>query len=91
MRLIIVIPVEEKETANAFCATIAAGGAGTFTVGLSPNGQEPVSHYWCNWQMTQEQYDAVKAEFKHVFDVPFWAPETVLAEMGLQRIQELFS
>jgi|TARA_Y100001938_G_scaffold76333_1_gene105629 hypothetical protein len=30
------------------------GGEFTFTVGASPNGQEPITHYYCNSSLTSE-------------------------------------
>jgi hypothetical protein len=49
-----------------------SGGANTFTVKLSANGQEPVSHWACRTQLEVSAYDALKnmntTEFKAYVD-----------------------
>jgi len=86
VRAIIIISIDEQVSANNLCATIVEGGENTFTVGLSSKGSEPITHYWCNWDMKQEQYDVIKAEFENVFEIPVWTPEGVLQEMALKQL-----
>ena len=86
-RAIIIILAKDKEAANKFCGELVEGGEGTFSIGASPDGKEPITHYYCNWMMTAEQYDAMVAEFDMVYDVPPYDFEGVLAEQGIMPIQ----
>lgn len=54
-RLIIVIPAARQAVANGAAKHVewdAAAGENTFTVGLSPTGLAPATHYWCNAALT---------------------------------------
>lgn len=92
-RAIIIIPAAKQAQGNAWAmeADPATDGR-TFTVGLSATGLDPATHYWCNWQTTQAQWDALTARFPdgkqgvRYFDAETTTPEQALAATGLQRI-----
>lgn len=97
-RAIIVVKTTDKDASNAVCTVASldpAGGDHTFMVGLHPsaNPNPPPSHYWCSWQVTQAQWDALFAEFgdgngkrqSRMFDGDVWTPAAVLATLQLQR------
>ena len=83
-RYIIVINESDKQYANEKI------GENTFTVGLSADGTEPITHYWCNWNMTQETYNFLQeniGDIANFYNAENWTPDEVLAEESLQRIQ----
>lgn len=92
-RAIIVVPASGRETANEHARTVDQAGDGdTFTVGLvsavDSNGQ--VTHYWCSWRLTQDQWDALQALFGagntngyRMFDGDIQEPDEILIELGL--------
>lgn len=68
------------------------GGQFTFTVGLSADGQEPISHYWCGagftdggWEQVQQLAAAFPPGTVHLFENG--EPEAVLSVMNLQRLR----
>lgn len=104
-RLIIVIPASLKDQANTFLSDKPYAGsdpvarARTFSVGLSPTGALPITHYWTGWTMEpgtsiaitnwrQALSAAVRAGV-HIYDVATGSPtpDEVLALEGLQRIR----
>lgn len=95
-RLIILVTAEIAAQANARAKELdAEGGERTFTVGLSATGAAPATHYWCNWGLTGSGDAAVRSRLgalvdagsAKVFDGNSRAPESVLAEVGLRRIE----
>lgn len=96
-RVLLVIPAADRAAANTAAATYfdPAGGAATFSVGLSPDGSEPATHYWASAQFTDATY-ALLQQVKPAFPAaelidydlalePSW-PEEVLSVLGLKRV-----
>lgn len=51
-RAIIIITVGQLIAANVQAKLVdTVRGEFTWTVELSPSGNPPATHYWCNWQM----------------------------------------
>ncbi len=95
-RLILVVEAAVAATANTRSKEVdTVGGDKTFTVGLSASGSGPVTHYWCNWQMTLNEQTALLAKLQptidagraRVFDAKSNEPEDVLATLGLKRVE----
>ena len=94
-RQIIVVPEDKQDFANRQCADIdTKGGEKTFTVGLSPNGTKPPTHYWCCWLMEDldkqklvEKLSDIPVDFFELYPTENYTPDDVLQEEGLQRIQ----
>lgn len=91
-RLLVVIPESRKRQAEAVALTADPSTEGdTFTVGLSPTGSEPATHFWCGWVMTKTQRGRIIAIEKsadgQIFDMEEYTPEKVLEELGLKRIE----
>jgi hypothetical protein len=89
---IIVIPANEKEQANNFCKTIdVIGGSNTFATELSPNGLDPITHYWCGWNCTDEEYIQLQRYFgENLFNGMELSSEQVLQILGLHtRLPEI--
>ena len=94
-RAIIVTPASLAPQANAGAKQNdldPVGGEKTFTVPLSATGSLPATHYWCNWQMTPDHWDAAQTRIKslgaevRVFDASTITPQEVLDTLGLQTI-----
>lgn len=94
-RLIIVVKAAQQTPANAIARQVSVDGANTFTVGLSPTGNQPATHYWCNWAMTPGERADMEGRMTalqaagdaQLFDAATFTPEQVLAAMGLQRLR----
>ncbi|RJQ43370.1 MAG: hypothetical protein C4534_08210 [Gaiellales bacterium] len=95
--LTIVIPATKRGEAHAVTKLVdEAGGENTFDNGLSPTGELPVTHYWCNWRMLPEEAQDIQARLGVLSRVPVGAvrifdatkrdPEGILSELGLKRI-----
>lgn len=94
---LIIVPAADRERANAAAAGI--GGAAdlqTFTVGLSPTGVEPATHYVCATAFTAEQraeVEGLKAVFPGAVVVDYDLdgepdrPAAELARLGLVRVR----
>lgn len=98
-RALIIVPASSVGSANLAAQQLdPVGGEQTFTVGLSADGNEPVTHYWCSVAMTVEQFAAVQqlqsSEFpdavivEYDLDLEPGRPNQVLQSSGLQRIAE---
>lgn len=97
-RVLIIIPAASRDAANAAAVQLTANTADafTFTVGLSPNGVEPITHYWCSVALREADYQAVQ-QMKAAFtgsEVIDWnmdheptKPDEVLASLGLMRLE----
>ena len=104
-RLLIIIPASLQVQANTFLADKPYAGdtpearQRTFSAGLSPTGNLPITHYWTGWTMLpdtdlairnwrQALSAAVRAGV-HIYDVSTGSPtpDEVLALEGLQRIR----
>ena len=94
-RIVIVVPAARQAAANALARQIdPVGGDKTFTVPLSPTGALPATHYWCATSATVEGKGHILSA-ESAAKVARWTPrvfidtdpETVLATMGLKRIQ----
>ena len=81
-RTIIVVTAGQTSAANQKAKQVdTIGGEFTWTVRLSPDGLEPASHLWCNWQMKPDEFDALKALLdeipghnEQIFDLDHWDP-----------------
>lgn len=97
-RMIIVIVAEQQALGNQLALEWdPEGGQNTFTVPLSPTGQEPFTHYWASVTMPDATFDAIATELDPYvaqsqawyFEQPPENPESVLSQLGLQRIEEV--
>lgn len=97
-RALIVIPADLAAQANGRAKEVdREGGEKTFTAGLVPAGSPPgtpPTHLWCSWQMTTGQHTAIRNRMRalpdplsrvKVYDGNTTDPESVLAELGLER------
>ncbi len=56
-RVVIVVTGGQLVAANAQAKLVdVLAGEFTWTVGLSPSGDLPATHFWCNWQMMPDQF-----------------------------------
>lgn len=94
-RVIIVVPVARLGHANSRAdEVVPALGAPTFSVGLTTRGGDrTISHYWCSWQITPQQWNAIMSRWSRnplttdwVHDET-WTPQQVLDHWGLDRFQ----
>lgn len=96
-RVIVVIEAADRDAANADALAFdPEGGARTFTVGLSPSGAGPVTHYWMGAAMSEATYQAAtqlwqtKYSTGHLEDWDMDAdpgrPDALLTELGLRRV-----
>lgn len=73
------------------------GNEKTFSVGLSPTGNLPATHYWCCWWMSDEEQAEARKHFKpsesgnknesKYYECPPWDAEKVLADLQLKRLE----
>jgi len=90
---IILILAAQRDAANAAAEGFNPGGGdASFTVGLSANGQEPATHYWCAGRLDAQKIAAILAAAPDAV-VESWemdaepaAPNDLLAQHGLTRI-----
>jgi hypothetical protein len=96
-RLIIVVTAALRAAANLKAAELdTAGGALTFTNGLSATGSGSPTHYWCNWQLTPAEQTLLDGKIRplgnatkvRIFDGMTTTPAQVLATMGLTEINQ---
>ena len=103
-RAIIVVPAGIQGAANDRSKQVdTRGGQLTFTVGLSPTGSLPATHYWCSWALKPLEWDSLWEHFgkpvrpfpsTRMFDAfdrgdgSHATPEAVLTQMRLQPVQE---
>jgi hypothetical protein len=97
-RVVIVIPASYQSAANQAADQLDEGdGRFTFTVGLSPSGAEPATHYWASPALTETQYQQVQGMKAALFpdaqifdwdmDAEPGKPEEVLQGLGLKTIE----
>jgi len=98
-RAIIVIAAGLKAEANRRAKESEldpTGGDKSFTIGLSASGDEPATAYWCNWSMTQAQWDRAKSRFQamdldptkiRIYNAATFTPQQVLDTLGLKVIE----
>ncbi len=61
-RVIIIVTAGQANAANAQAKLVDTGGGEfAWTARLSPDGLEPASHLWCNWQMKPSDFDSLIA------------------------------
>src|SRR5215212_7270182 len=95
-RVLIVVRAPDGATANEAAKKFdPMGGRLTFTVGLSPTGENPPTHYWCSGQLRPETWQTVQGMKGGFVGSTFLAfdpesekgkPDVVLAQLGLKRI-----
>lgn len=82
-------------TANSLALQLdEVGGAQTFTVGLSADGNAPATHYWCSWVVDLTGHPEVEQTLQQAivngqaweFDGETTLPDDALATLGLQRL-----
>ena len=84
-RYIAVIPADLQET---FQQQIPGGG---WDVELSTTGNEPPTHYWCNWAgMDNTTRLEIIALGGLVYNGSVWSPDEVLEDLNLKRIKPGF-
>jgi len=91
-KAIIVIGANQKRAATAIAKQIdIIGGDNTFSgLGLSADGKEPATHFWCNWNCSASEYDFFEKQempWWKVYDGQLMTPDEVLAFEGLEKIQ----
>jgi len=86
---VIIISAEEKDAANELCGQISEGGENTFTIGLSPNGQLPITNYWCGWYVDGELEQSLINYFGDKLHLNPADPWAIISGMGIQPIQEV--
>ena len=96
-RALIRIDAADKDRANAAAEQYfdPTGGDLTFTVGLSPTGDEPPTHYWASaqfddahWPILQQLLPAFPSALivEYDLDTQPGRPQELLIEWGLQTI-----
>jgi hypothetical protein len=96
-RALVVIEAKDRDAANHAALQLdPLGGAGTFTAGLSPTGDEPATHYWCSVVVTNEQWRMLLGMREQYFpsaEIVEWyvdaepqRPDRLLRELELTRI-----
>lgn len=95
-RQIIVVDARNSVAAATSLQSVDPDGwQNIFTVGLSPTGAAPVTHYWCGWTMTEDEDAAVTGGLNGLvvagrawlYDAALWTPDQVLADRGLKVIK----
>jgi len=99
--LIIVIPIGKSVAANTDANKVDSGKTSkTFTVGLSPTGNLPITHQWCCWWVSDKEAALLRKDFnpkdpanptnKHqskMFDLRTATPDRILTQLGLKPIE----
>ena len=96
-RLLILIRAEDQAIGNQAASQFEPfpGFGPTFTVGLSPTGSAPATHYWTSVQVTDATATAIVASqgafvgstiSEYDLDEQPTFPDTVLTNLGLQRL-----
>jgi hypothetical protein len=94
--VLVLIEASAQNAANVQAKRIdTLGGENTFRAGLSPTGNLPATHYWCNWLMSAEDkgsfinfLDAlVRTNRAWIYDRATTTPQQVLAQHGLQPLR----
>jgi hypothetical protein len=97
-RALIVVTADIRDAANEDALALdPRGGTFTFSVPLSPTGEEPATHYACSVACTDEQRQQVEQlrAFKYPLNVFVWwydldedadSPARVFAGMGVRPI-----
>lgn len=87
-RLLLIVPAADRAAANAAVAEhLDEHGSNTFRIGLSPNGEEPATHFWCSGLFNQIQVKAVLPMVSVFRYSEPGFPHAKLVELGLQIIQ----
>lgn len=104
VRVLIVVPSNLTATANTACQRwhtnfwgIQRGtNSQVFTASLTTNvyGTNPITHYWCNWAMSSNEWwwftnklTVVGTPNIKVFNAATTTPDQVLQDLGLFRMQ----
>jgi hypothetical protein len=86
-RYIIILPAELQQEANEYCSQFTSGGEYTFTIKLSTDGLEPVTHYISNWFMTQAEEFLIKQRYEQYMNEVQNSDDTLLLQkLNLQKI-----
>ena len=99
VRVLVIIPVADRDGANAAAAQYfdAQGGASTFRQGLSASGAAPATHYWASAQFSLQNFEVLQgvasafpAAELLVYDLfgDPGRPYVRVAELGLQLVRE---
>lgn len=93
---LVLIVESAQDVANLQAKRIdTLGGENTFSAGLSPDGNLPITHYWCNWFMTAEEKGSfvnflnalVLSERAWIYDRAVTSISEVLAEHNLKPLR----
>lgn len=94
-RRIFIVLAAVGATANGLALQLdTVGGAQTFTVGLSADGNSPATHYWCSWVVDLSNHPDIEQTLQQAiqngqaweFDGETTSPDDALATLGLQRL-----
>lgn len=90
-KAIIIVESGHKKDANNLARQIdIIGGAQTFNgLGLSSDGKEPASHYFCSWNCSASEYEffeSIKDLWWQLFDGTDLDLDELLATLSLQQI-----
>lgn len=104
-RVILVVTEADQNAANQQAANLDSdvGGNNTFSIPISPTGNDPATHYACNGLVRPTTLTAIESiqqvsfptgkiyranyEFDDEEGVTRWSYDQVLSDMGLQRIE----
>ena len=89
-RAIIIVNQGNRVAANSSAKQVdRVGGEFTFTVGLSPSGNLPATHFWANWQMLESErltlgdlLDVIPGQAVQVFDLSSHDPKAAKPTPG---------
>lgn len=90
-RAIIIVKSARRKAANAIAKQIdVIGGGQTFSgLGLSPSGEKPATHYWCNWNCSASEYKffgSINQSWWQLFDGQREDGIEVLSRLNLKSI-----
>lgn len=94
-RLTIVVNATIAANVNTRALEVDPEAGQVFTIGLSPTGQLPITHYWCGWQVTEDQrsgllqrlQQAVDNGNARVYNGDNRTPQEILTILGLKTVE----
>lgn len=98
-RILVITPVLSQARANQDASAYDQGGshARTFTVGLSPTGLAPATHYWASMSLSDADFETLKAKIdgyvgaelnEYNLDTDLGFPARRAQELGLKPISQ---
>lgn len=95
LRIFLIVPQDEVETASALAAQVDpdTGGEGTFSARLSEDGQDPPTHFGASTLVSPEVLEQIEKVFLpelpgvRLFEAEEgWTWRKALQEVGLRKI-----